>query len=170
MSINFLDDHLLYKIMNFIQDNKTSVNFILCCTYFKKLFYKYGYIKHIKTGNLVNISIYDFFLTSIKHQNTLNTIEITNVNNPMCWITVWPKVVFFNYCNITYEIKPFHQTKTKILYLLNNRNDKKIKVDWKMFPNLEYLEVDNFNFNFEDTKQCKKLLNIRIKNNITYNK
>ena len=163
MSINFLDEHLLYKIMHYISDNKTSINFMLCCRYFKKIFYKYGYIKHLKTGNLIDINIHDFFLYSIKHENTLDIIQINNTNNPMCWITIWPRVVFFNYCNITCEIKPSHQTKTKILYLLNNRNSKKINIEWKMFPNLEYLEVENFNFNFEDTKHCKKLLNIRIK-------
>lgn len=164
MSINFLDEYLLYKIMNFIPDNKSSINFMLSCSYFKKIFYKYGYIKHVKSGNLININIYDFFLICIKHENTLDSIEITNTNNPMHWITVWPRVVFFNYCNITEEIKPYNPTKTKILYLLNNRNKKKIIIQWKMFPNLEYLEADNFNFNFEDSKECKKLINIKIKN------
>ena len=32
-----------------------------------------------------------------------------------------------------------------------------------MFPNLERLEVSNFNFNLENTNQCKKLININIK-------
>ena len=163
MSINFLDNFLLCKIMDYIIDNKTSINFVLACKYFKNLFYKYGYIKHLKTGNLTDLSIYNFSLTSIKHENTIDSIQITNLNNPMYWISVWPRVVCFNYCNITSEIKPCKPTKTKVLYLLNNRNNKKIKVDWKMFPNIERLEVDNFNFNFEETNQCKKLINIKIK-------
>jgi len=160
MSINLLDDYLLYKIMDYILDNKTSINFIISCKYFKDIFYKYGYIKHIKTGNLTDINIYDFFSICVEHENTLDLIEITNTFNPINWITVWPRVVFFNYCNITVEINPFKPVKTKRLYLLNNRNNKKIKIHWDMFPDLEYLETDNFNFNFED---IKKLLNIRIK-------
>ena len=163
MSINFLDKYLLCKIMDYILDNKTSLNFVLSCKYFKNIFYKYGYIKHIKTGSLTSFDKYNFFLTCINHENTIDSIEITNLNNPICWIPIWPRFVFFNYCNITNEIKPPKPTKTKVLYLLNNRSDKKIKVDWKMFPNLEYLETDNFNFNIEDANQCKKLLNIKIR-------
>ena len=163
MSINFLDEYLLYKIMDYILDNKTSINFLLSCKYFKNIFYKHGYIKHIKTGNLIDIDKYNFYLTCINHQNTVDSIQMMNTFDPMCWIPFWPRVVFFNYCNITSDIKPSKPTKTKILYLLNNRNNKKIIVDWKMFPNLERLEVSNFNFNLENTNQCKKLININIK-------
>ena len=149
--------------MDYILDNKTSINFLLSCKYFKNIFYKHGYIKHIKTGNLIDIDKYNFYLTCINHQNTVDSIQMMNTFDPMCWIPFWPRVVFFNYCNITSDIKPSKPTKTKILYLLNNRNNKKIIVDWKMFPNLERLEVSNFNFNLENTNQCKKLININIK-------
>ena len=110
--------------MDYILDNKTSINFLLSCKYFKNIFYKHGYIKHIKTGNLIDIDKYNFYLTCINHQNTVDSIQMMNTFDPMCWIPFWPRVVFFNYCNITSDIKPSKPTKTKILYLLNNRNNK----------------------------------------------
>jgi hypothetical protein len=163
MTINFLDKYMLYKIMEYISDNKTSVNFISTCKYLKDIFYNYGYIKHIKTGNLSDMGKYDFFLMCIKHEKTIDLIEVTNLYNPLCWIPFWPRVVFFNYCTIIKEIKPSKKTKTKVLYLLNNRNNEKINIAWDMFPDLEYLKVDNFNFNMEDVNKCKKL-NIKIIN------
>jgi hypothetical protein len=160
MSINTISDFLLIKIMTFIGDNKTSLNFTKSCVYFKNLFYKEGFAKHIKIDPHLYNDPYDFSMKCGYHRRTLDTISITHLSEPQYWISVWPRVVFLNNCNIKDVINPPEETNTEILYILNNRN-MNTKINWKKFPKLKVFETTDTVFNIED---ITKSIEIRIKN------
>lgn len=139
MSLNNVPDDILYIIMSFIKDNKTSVNFISSCKYFKNLFYRYGYIKNLSIS--AHDDLFKFAILSSYHNKTLNCISIYNKFNPHMWFNNWPKIVFMNNCTIKEKIDPSKSTETEYLYILNSRIYKDIKINKNKFPKLKYIEI-----------------------------
>jgi hypothetical protein len=160
MSINTVPDFLLIKILTFISDNKTSLNFISSCRYFKNLFYKEGFVKHIKIDPHLHSDPYEFSMKCGYHRRTLDTISITHLSNPQHWISVWPRVVFINNCFIKDVVNPSEETNTEILYILNNRNVN-TQINWEKFPKLRVFETTSTVFNIEDIRDS---IEIHIKN------
>jgi len=160
MSFNRIPDCILYIIMEYIPDNKGSLSMTLSCKYLKNLFYKYGYLKYITIGPLIN-NLYNLSINSCQHIRTLNMISVTYSCNPHYWIFEWPKTVFFNYCTFKDKINPPSLTKTETLYILNTKNTI-TKVNWEKFKNLKRLELSDWNIDFEGIEVCKKLVNINV--------
>lgn len=164
MSLNCIPDCLLIIILEYIPDNKTSINLMLSCKYFKNLFYKNGYLKFLTT-NPLGLSLLDFATKTAEHSRTLYTLSMYNTIDPQYWIFSWPKLVFLNHCYIT-KIDPTNPTKTEILYILNNRSQK-LYINWVKFPYLKKLELTNWNFNYSEKdvrNTCKQLIYINIQN------
>lgn len=139
MSINIVPDDILYIIMSFIRDNKTSINFISSCKYFKNLFYKYGYIKNLSFSRPNDM--FEIAILSSNHSKTLNCISAHNQLNPHNWFGTWPKCVLMNNCTISQKIEPAKLTETEYLYILNSRKYKDIKIDKTKFPRLKQLTI-----------------------------
>lgn len=161
ISINDIPDPILLIIMSYIPDNYSSLNLVKTCKYFKKLFCKNGYLKTMVYQNR-NKSLFDFIMRCSDHFRTINLIAIHNILNPQYSICKWPKKVFFFSCINKHIIDPTKETKTEILYIINDHS-KYININWNKFPNLKYFEISDWNFNFETIDICKKLINIVVR-------
>jgi len=147
-----IPDELLFIIIDYIQDNNTCINLVLTCTYFRQIFYKYGYLKYLRITPLYN-NPYNFMLQTSIHRKTLNTLCIMNINDAQHWIASWPKIVFFNYCK-TGKIDPGYETNTENLTILNDRSSY-LYINWKKFPKLKKFETTSLNFNHDDIPDSK---------------
>ena len=161
-----LTDYNLINICTYL-NNADSYSFILVSKHLKMLFYKEGFLKHIKFGyNIINTDIHNFSILCATHHKTLQSISISNTHNPQNWIPIiWPKIVYFNLCNITDKIDPVF-TNTEELHILhheiiNNRN-LKMKINWSKFPKLKILRMNIFDIDLSKIKECKKLKYINI--------
>ena len=166
MSLIDIPDYLLYIIMGYISDNKGSISLYSSCSYFKKLFNEYGYVK-VLTNNPLKNNLYTLAVNSTKHKNTLNTISITHTQDPQYYIFYWSNTIFFNFCTTTSIINPTIITDTTIIYIYNDRH-KNIRVNWSKFPKLERLELVNITINFIGIEVCKKLKNINMSQDISF--
>ena len=134
MFFKYIPFEILYEILSFTKNNKTSYNLLFTCKELKNILYKYGYLKFLSYN--VNIDPYNFSILTCKHERSLNQISIYNLNNPQHWIFYWPEKVFMNNCRIIDVIDPPAQVKTKYLTIINNRSGKELKINLKKFPNL----------------------------------
>ena len=157
MSMNKISDYVLYRIMDFIPDNVSSVNFVATCNYYKALFYKYGYIKYYRVvDNKSNIPI-----ETIKHRNTLNTYDVSHIYNPWIWFPFWPKTVILSFCTSRCKIDPRREVNTEVLHIIDDRSDY-IHINWKKFPKLITFKTTKMNFNVKDMNLYKKSVNVII--------
>lgn len=161
MSFESIPDFVLFEIMKFIPDNKSSINFLKTCKYLKTLFYEHGYLKSLSYQPLLQNNMYRILTYSIKHKRTLNSISVAHFQNPQHWIFVWPKVMVFNCCTINEPIDPPSEVHTEVLYVLNDRSNT-VNINWYKFPNLKRLEFTDWNINFNNIKYCKNLTSTRV--------
>ena len=160
MSLSDIPDYVLYIIMDYIPDNKGSISLYSCCSYFKNLFEKYGYLKELSNSPLRN-DAYTLAINSAKHKKTLNMISIFYTWDPQYCIFYWPKTVFFSYCTSRSVINPSVVTDTEVMYIYNDHN-KNIIVNWKKFPKLRQIKLTEFNVNFTGIEVCENLKSIKI--------
>jgi glutaredoxin-related protein len=161
-----LTDYDLINISSYL-NNLDSYSFILVSKRLKTLFYKEGFLKYISFGyNIINTDIYNFSITCSRHYKSLNSIYVSNTNNPQIWIQIiWPKIIHFNFCNITELIDPSYTTNTEELSIkqheIANRNIT-LKINWFKFPRLKKLKIITFDIDLSGVDSCKNLKHIDI--------
>jgi hypothetical protein len=161
-----LTDYDLINI-SFYLNNLDSYSFILVSKRLKTLFYKEGFLKYISFGyNIINTDIYNFSITCSRHYKCLKSIYVSNTNNPQIWIQIiWPKIIHFNFCNITELIDPFYISNTEELSIkqhqIANRNIT-LKINWFKFPRLKKLKIITFDIDLTGIDNCKSLKHVDI--------
>lgn len=133
-------DDILFKIIEYIPDNKTCINLVKSCIYFKKILYKHGYLKSIKLDPLINNDPYIFSERCWKHRKTLNCVSIYGFTDPHLYMTVWPKRVVLSRCKFTKELKPLSNADTTHLSLYNDQSQC-FDIAWEKFPNIKKLDI-----------------------------
>lgn len=87
------------------------------------------------------------------------------IKNNYINITVWSPVMIFINCNIN-NLNPTKETKTKTLFLKSFNKYDIIYINWKMFPQLEWIFIRAYDLSNKDYSiYCKKLKRIEIKLN-----
>ena len=165
----YLFDDILIMLLEYMNDFDTK-NLMKSSLYIEKLYNKNGYLKILSVGDLINNDLSKFAIDCTKHERSLKTIYITNVNNPQYWMfCTWPKKIIMNYCTITDKIDPSNVTKTEELIIfcnniINNRK-KKLQINWKKFPNLKFLFIEAYDLDLEGIENCQKLVKKEFKLN-----
>lgn len=154
--LNIIDDYLLIEIMKFL-DNKSSLYFVLTSKYFKNLFKRNGFMKHLyintHDGPVKLMNLYS------KHYKSLYSINIHNVSNPQNWIFGnWSKKMQFYNCTLSDKIQLKNNNFiTEELYIINYFNLPKILINWKNFPNLKLLFLKVFDIELNGLQYCNNL-------------
>jgi hypothetical protein len=161
-----ITDYNLINVASYL-NNKDSYSFLLTSKYLKNLFSREGFLKSINFGyNIINTDIYDFSITCARHYNSLNSIYVSNTNNPQVWIqNIWPKIMHFNFCTITDLIDPSYISNTEELYIKQHEFINKnitLKINWVKFPYLKKLKIMAFDIDLTGIKTCNKLKHIDI--------
>jgi hypothetical protein len=161
-----LNDEVLIIIMSYL-NHKDSINFLLCNKYLKTLFYKSGYLKGITFGtNYKNRDPNELFLLCCKHEKTLKTLFIYNLNNPSPWIPIsWPKSVNIYYSCISEKLSPSLSRTEKLtisIFDFNFIRNKTLKIDWKKFPSLKNIYFRIHDLDINGIEECKNLEIINI--------
>ena len=161
-----ITDYNLINIASYL-NNKDSYSFVLTSKHLKNLFYTEGFLKSINFGyNIINTDIYNFSMLCSRHYKSLNSIYVSNTNNPQVWIQIiWPKIMHFNFCNIVDLIDPYYISNTEELTIkqheILNRNIT-LKINWNKFPYLKKIKITAFDIDLTHIEACKNLKHIDI--------
>ena len=145
-----LDGDVLSVIFRFC-DSKSSYNFALTCKKVYESTNKLGFSKHISFDNNGNNDIGIFIDRFVRHYKSINVCTFYHMTNPFLWMPTWVKKVYFFNCKINTEINPRDATITEKLYV-NNYVSNELSINWKKFPMLKELYIENCTVNFEGIK------------------
>lgn len=133
--IYYLSADILRIILQEYLNRPESKNFITTC----KLFNKIDYLKYLQN---VEGDIYNFSMLFARHFRTLDKIYLRMAKNPCPWLpSKWPREVIFYRCKIRY-LNPTCITNTEIITIYDEKNFKKIEINWKKFPKLQNIVFD----------------------------
>ncbi len=144
MSINSLCDDILIKIMSYLEDNFSSINYSISCKYIKNLFSKEGFLKKIELNN--NSDTFKIMYSLCLHSNSLNLFIARNVSDPNLFLpNKWCKEVIFMYCNLKSDIDPSEKVITEVIEIVGfpRKQIKIIKINFNKFPKLKVLKIND---------------------------
>ena len=161
--MNFLCENMIYLILDFC-DQRTSFSLVLTNKYISQTTIKKGFAKHISydSHDIASSDTYDTFLRRFhRHQHTLRTCFMGNLNNAFLWLPKWVQKVYFLNCRIQQDINPSQVTETEVLYISSQSYDCEININWDKFPKLREMSVVGYRVNFEVAqKKCPLLTKI----------
>ena len=109
------------------------------CKSLKFLLDNYGYLRkinyNIHTDFMEFIGIYD------KFSNSIRTLHIDSVIEPIMIVPEWPQVVNFNNCVMGKEYIDPHTTSTEILSIVDHTRNSLLHINWKKFPKLRAMYI-----------------------------
>lgn len=154
---NIKDDNL-YLLISYL-GNKDSLSIVLTCKYYKKFFYKIGFVKYLN----VYRSPSELFDKYNNHYRTLLSMTMTNIINPQNWIFGnWCKKVFLINCILTDKIDPTKPCLVEELSIYDSYKNKPIRINLKKFPKLKVLKIDVFDIELLNIESCSNLENVYI--------
>lgn len=157
----YLPNELILLISNYLYD-KDILNLSYTFKHFYNILHNFGFLKSISIHpENINVSLNKI----IFHQRSLQFISFNMIKNNYINITVWSPVMIFINCNIN-NLNPTKETKTKTLFLKSFNKYDIIYINWKMFPQLEWIFIRAYDLSNKDYSiYCKKLKRIEIKLN-----
>lgn len=156
MSLVNLPSELFSSITQFLE-NKSSCNFIVVCKTFFNHGSKYGYLNSLTVNR--DTDILWFYKIFCKHNQSVKSIILDGIDNPIIWMPSFVENVCFKNCNEncsdrSYIIKTGKTGKktNSFKYIDHNRYkmSKKhtIQINWENFRNLKNIELYVYNVDF----------------------
>jgi len=156
--MNNLFEEIINLVFEFC-DQQTSFQFSLSNKYIYHSSLKKGFARYISYNAHVPRCTYETFLKRFhRHQNSLQTCIMENLNNASLWLPKWVEKVYFMNCKIDQEINPSQVTSTEILYISSQCYESEIKINWDKFPKLREITVIGYQIDFEIAKKKCKFL------------
>ena len=125
------------------------------CKTLKFLLDNYGYLRkinyNIHTDFMEFIGIYD------KFSNSIRTLHIDSIIEPIMIVPEWPQVVNFNNCVMGKEYIDPQTTSTEILSILDHTRNSLLHINWKKFPKLRAVYIRTWDIILDDLDKCKNL-------------
>ena len=121
--MNFLCENMIYLILDFC-DQRTSFSLVLTNKYISQTTIKKGFAKHISydSHDIASSDTYDTFLRRFhRHQHTLRTCFMGNLNNAFLWLPKWVQKVYFLNCRIQQDINPSQVPKLREMSVVGYR-------------------------------------------------
>lgn len=163
MSFINLQTDILFCISSFL-DNKNNSQLILTCKTINTHGKENGYLTTIKINYKMNI--FEFISIFSQHSYTIRKVIFNGFVDPQIWVPSFKEKMIFEHCTISKYLNPGETGKeTKYLKLTDYhrfKNKTTLLVNWKDFPNLEYLELYVYDVDFKNINNCKKLKKIKI--------
>lgn len=149
-------DIILY-VSSFL-DNKSNSRLISTCKCLNTHGKTYGYLTKLILD--YKETYFSFIHKFYKNINTINTIEIKESVNPHILIPEYTHILIFSHCSINKYINPDNVVKTKVLKITDyhrHTNKNILRINWKCFKNLEYLELYIYDVELEGIETLEKL-------------
>lgn len=157
MTFEQISTDCITHILSFC-DNSSSTNIVNTCIFFREFSKNNGFATKISNKG---ISELEFIQRCILHCKTISIIHVNGYVNPHLSVPIFKKNMIFTHCSFPSRIfdkKGCNITKSLIIADYHRFNNKLVlKIDWSMFPNLEYLSLYVFDVDLTGIECCKKL-------------
>jgi hypothetical protein len=156
---------IIPNIMSFLED-KDNTCLVRTCNNLYKHSKKYGFVNFIK-GDL-NTNMMTFIQRFSDHSHSVNSIELSYLDDPHIWLPHYVEKLFFDHCAITEYVNPPNRSNSQVVkyFKLTDYNRYKFKttlrINWNCFPNLEELELYVYDVDLVGIDKCRNLKRRKI--------
>lgn len=119
-----------------------------------------GFMRHICFDYLKD-NVTTFTERFYRHRRSITSCSMTYVENAFLWLPFWVENVYMSNCRITQVINPRQNVSTKRLRICSlGTKTQSLYINWRKFPQLEEVDIINYDVNCDGLEDCKLLKRI----------
>ena len=156
-----LPDEMILEIWDWLFSNKDMVALRSCCTQFKILGDKHGYLRHLDLS--MDADFMNLMVLWGKHNlKGLRSLCVSGFNSPGPWIPFpWPMHTLFSNCRMgSSMISPPLSPTTELR--VTDYGVGTLRMDWSKVPKLRLLELHAYDADLSGLVLCQGLEHLRL--------